>query len=87
MPPKKRARLASTAASAASNKGTLDERVQTTEGKHISAKDDNNGLEMLSNAWSDEQEISLFKGMIRWKPVGAFYFTDKNTLTVSELKS
>lgn len=27
---------------------------------------------MVSNPWTDEQETSLFRAMVRWKPVGSF---------------
>ena len=30
--------------------------------------------DFMQDAWSDEQEISLFKSMIRWKPVGKSLF-------------
>ncbi|MCJ1234076.1 hypothetical protein MMC14_002034 [Varicellaria rhodocarpa] len=64
MPPKKRARVASNAAS----KGTPDEGILRIADKPSSAKDAATSSAMLSS-WTDEQEISLFKGMIRWKPV------------------
>ena len=82
MPPKKRARVASNAAS----KGTHDDGIPTVADKPSSAKDAAIDSAMLSS-WTDEQEISLFKGMIRWKPVGLFIigWADGNVFTNSEL--
>lgn len=68
MPPKKKGHQSSKAASAPSGdvvEPTVAETPALTKadyGKNKTEKD----------AWTDEQEISLFKGMIRWKPVGSF---------------
>lgn len=68
MPPKKKSRLASRAASTVS-KGTQDGAI---EDKPTSTKEDATSHEFPLDAWTDEQEISLFKGVVRWKPVGPF---------------
>ncbi|KAL9004246.1 MAG: hypothetical protein Q9188_002936 [Gyalolechia gomerana] len=65
MPPKKKARRSSRAASGLT--GNLAEGV--TADRSIAPRVDN-GLSALENDhWTDEQEAALFKGMVRWKPV------------------
>ena len=83
MPPKKKARLASTPAS----KGTQDVHLQSLEDKSTSAKDEGISTLTLSDLWSDEQEISLFKGMIRWKPVGPFHSVGRLIVVVLEVEN
>lgn len=76
MPPKKKARLPSRAASTLSAE-TPAETVSVVEDKVILAKEDlSPRKEIVTDPWTDEQEISLFKGMVKWKPVGSFsYYT------------
>lgn len=66
MPPKKRVRLPSTAASTPPNDAVKHAK------KEVSApiKESLGKVNVISDAWTDEQETSLFKSMIRWKPVG-----------------
>ena len=70
MPPKKKARLsfrvASTPAVDNAEVSQLAEKIPSQ------IKDEGFSPETASDPWTDEQEISLFKGMIRWKPVGWF---------------
>lgn len=68
MPPKKRGRLSSRAASTPSG----DTAETPAEERPASAKVDAAINDVVSNPWTDEQETSLFKAMIRWKPVGSF---------------
>ncbi|MCJ1474481.1 hypothetical protein MMC13_003139 [Lambiella insularis] len=76
MPPKKKARLSSRAASRAASTlsvGTPAETIPVVEDKATPAKIDlSPQKELLTDPWTDEQEISLFKGMVKWKPVGPF---------------
>ena len=68
MPPKKKARLSSQAAS--SSAGHTAEHVPVK--RNSLSKADNVPPAQQSDAWTDEQEAALFKGVIRWKPVGWF---------------
>lgn len=71
MPPKKKARLSSRAASTPS--GELLEIPPRASEPRTPVKDEQTGAELPRDVWTDEQETSLFKGMIRWKPVGLSY--------------
>lgn len=65
MPPKRKARIPAQIATT-SSEGNAEEIVPSPD------VDANNKSSVLSDPWTDEQETSLFKGMISWKPVGAF---------------
>ena len=69
MAPKKKPRLSSRATSTLS--GDIVE--QLAEPVQTPIKQDVVRVPILSDSWTDEQETSLFKGMIRWKPVGSFH--------------
>ena len=71
MPPKKKARLLSRAASTLSG-DTQSGPLQVAEGPQPLERNDMGNHKVLSDPWTDEQEISLFKSMIKWKPVGSF---------------
>lgn len=45
---------------------------QAEEETPIPTKADFATESVISDAWTYEQETSLFKSMIRWKPVGSF---------------
>jgi len=68
MPPRKKARVTAQKVSTP----TQDEDsmvVDTPDTENISKKPE---YDALKDPWTDEQEISLFKGIIRWKPAGEF---------------
>ena len=69
MPPRKRAARTARRDSTASGDAVeqLAEDVSTPVGAEL-ARDH----VVASDPWTDEQETSLFKGMIKWKPVGSF---------------
>jgi hypothetical protein len=69
MPPKKRARLSSHAASTPSE--SVPEPVEETP---TPMEVDSSREELTLDPWTDEQETSLFKSMVRWKPVGPFSY-------------
>ena len=66
MPPRKKNRLPSRAASTPSGDvvGHETDQISTL------AKNDVVDKPILPDAWTDEQETSLWKGVVRWKPVG-----------------
>lgn len=65
MPPKKKVRQPSRAASTPAG-DAVEEEPPTP------MKEDLGTESVATDGWSDEQETSLFKSMIRWKPVGSF---------------
>lgn len=67
MPPRKKARQSKPASTPSGNatEDAVDE--PPTPMDVDSGKED-----FVLDAWTDEQETSLFKSMIRWKPVGWF---------------
>ncbi|KAI9684386.1 MAG: hypothetical protein M1829_002196 [Trizodia sp. TS-e1964] len=71
MPPKKKARGASKAASSRSRESTR-ETLHTATATPAPTKDQDQtpAFDDINDPWTDEQEISLFKGIIRWKPAG-----------------
>ena len=72
MPPKKKTRLSSRAASTLSTETPADTPSGPDDKVSPRKEDEAKQKENIADPWTDEQEISLFKGMIRWKPVGLF---------------
>lgn len=71
MPPKKKgkgiARAASTPVAEDDSMAADTPRAQQPEEARKTSPD------LLKDPWTDEQETSLFKGIIRWKPAGEHY--------------
>lgn len=67
MPPKRKRRPPSQAASTPA--GNTAEDVVKTDAQ---SKEASERMSLQDDPWTDEQETALFKGMIRWKPVGLF---------------
>ncbi len=68
MPPRKKARAAAQKASTpAQDEDSMT--VDTPDTETILKKVE---YDPLKDPWTDEQETSLFKGIIRWKPAGRF---------------
>lgn len=74
MPPKKKPRLSSRAPSTLSVETPSEMVLVAPEsGNAVAAKaGEVTPDDPMTDPWTDEQEISLFKGMIKWKPVGPF---------------
>jgi len=62
MPPRKKAKASTRAASTP----VADEDAMVIDTPQIEEP----GKDMLKEPWTDEQETSLFKGIIKWKPAG-----------------
>ena len=69
MPPKKKLRQPSRAASTPPANAVEQAEKETPAPTKANLAVEN----IITDAWTDEQETSLFKSMIRWKPVGPFF--------------
>lgn len=66
MPPRKKARKAAT-----NSENVVEHAIEeAAEPMDIDPGKDSSVID----PWTDEQETSLFKSMIRWKPVGLFSY-------------
>lgn len=63
MPPRKRARTAATSPASPA-------QVQKTPTPAADSPPNTADEQILNDPWTDEEEIGLFKGLIRWKPTG-----------------
>lgn len=66
MPPRKKARVVSQKASTPAQ----DENPMVVDTPEMEVTTKKPGYDPLKDPWTDEQETSLFKGIIRWKPAG-----------------
>ena len=83
MPPRKRART-SRGASALSSETPVE---PLTKPGHIQTpvREEGSESDVLGQQWTDEQEILLFKSMIRWKPVGSSLFAVASARITAEM--
>ena len=79
MPPKRKVRHPSRAASTPS----ADVAERPVEETQTPLKNDVANTAIVPDSWTDEQETSLFKGMIRWKPVGPFSHTELPNVVIA----
>ncbi|MCJ1249729.1 hypothetical protein MMC30_006955 [Trapelia coarctata] len=70
MPPKKKPRLSSRAPSTLSVETPTEMVIEAPESGIMAKTDGATPEDPMTDPWTDEQEISLYKGMIKWKPVG-----------------
>ncbi|KAF4302334.1 acyltransferase [Botryosphaeria dothidea] len=66
MPPKKRAKPSTAATPHASTPSKTPTKDLPPAAAHTSAP----AIDILNDPWTDDQETSLFKNLIRWKPTG-----------------
>ena len=71
MPPKRKSRLPTRAVSTPS----VDASEQPASEPATPQKLETAHAGLLSDVWTDEQEASLLKSVIRWKPVGSSFST------------
>ena len=82
MPPTRKVRQPSRAASTPAGDAVEQVEETPTPMKASLGKE-----RVLSDAWTDEQETSLFKSMIRWKPVGSFSKYNRSSRLLGRLHS
>jgi MRG-binding protein len=67
MPPKKKAKGV---AAAASTPAADEDAMKIDTPGPQAAESQKEAYDILKDPWTDEQETSLFKGIIKWKPAG-----------------
>jgi MRG-binding protein len=74
MPPKKKAKAAAAASTPTADEDAM--LIDTPQLQLPTEEPQKPAYDILKDPWTDEQETSLFKGIIKWKPAGKLTIGD-----------